>query len=416
MSTRLSRQPVQVVIAGGGVAGLEALLALRDLAADRVGLTLVSPDKDFMYKPMIVAEPFSAGRARRRALAPIARELGARFIQQPFVQVAPETRSVELGDGSELGYDLLVLCVGARSRPAYRRVLTFDAAADPLRMTGVLADLEGGWSKSISFLVPPGATWPLPIYELALMTQRQAWSTCCDDVSYTIVTPEPAPLAIFGTRASAAVADLLCQRGIDVATGTYARQDADGRLMLVPGDRPLHAARTVALPVPEGPRIPGLPADEHGFIPIDEHGRVRGLDDVYAAGDSTTFPIKQGGLATQQADAAAEHIAARVGAPIDPQPFRPVLRGKLLTGDHPLFVHHEIRGGAGDGGVSDVPLWWPAHKVCARYLAPWLEPEAARQDPEPPRPALDVDVLLPRARHEHPLALDPYGPLPLARS
>ena len=39
---------LRVLIAGGGVAGLEALLALRDLAGDRVELTLLSPETDFI--------------------------------------------------------------------------------------------------------------------------------------------------------------------------------------------------------------------------------------------------------------------------------------------------------------------------------------------------------------------------------
>jgi sulfide:quinone oxidoreductase len=63
-------QQLQVVIAGGGIAGLEALMALRDLAADRVALTLVAPDPEFTYKPFTVEEPFSPEPAVRRALAP----------------------------------------------------------------------------------------------------------------------------------------------------------------------------------------------------------------------------------------------------------------------------------------------------------------------------------------------------------
>ena len=81
-----------------------------------------------------------------------------------------------------------------------------------------------------------------------------------------------------------------------------------------------------------GPSLRGIPAERDGFIHTDPHGRVPGLEDVFAAGDATTFPVKQGGLAAQQADAVAEAIAASVGADIDPQPFRPILRGTLLTG------------------------------------------------------------------------------------
>jgi NADPH-dependent 2,4-dienoyl-CoA reductase/sulfur reductase-like enzyme len=61
-----------------------------------------------------------------------------------------------------------------------------------------------------------------------------------------------------------------------------------------------------------------------GFVDVDEHCRVRGLNDVWAAGDGTAFPMKSGGFAAEQADVAAEDIAARVGADIAPRRFDPV--------------------------------------------------------------------------------------------
>ena len=122
----------------------------------------------------------------------------------------------------------------------------------------------------------------------------------------------------------------------------------------------------------DGPALPGLPQDEAGFIPIDDHARVTGVDDVYAAGDGTNFPIKQGGLGTQQADAAAAHIAQRLGALIAVEPFHPVLRGKLITGDESLHLRADVAGGGGVDEVSLDCLWWPPHKVSGRYLAPFL--------------------------------------------
>jgi sulfide:quinone oxidoreductase len=66
----MPRTPPNVVIAGGGVAGLEALLALRALAADRVDLTLIAPDDHFAYRPLAVAQPFALGASPRRAHGP----------------------------------------------------------------------------------------------------------------------------------------------------------------------------------------------------------------------------------------------------------------------------------------------------------------------------------------------------------
>ena len=400
-----------IVIAGGGVAGLEALMALRDLAGDRVELTLVAPDPDFTYKPLAVEEPFSHRPPEQRALEPIAREFGCRFVQAAVERVAPADHSVELSTGARLDYGKLLVCAGGRPRPAFRHGTTFLASGEPLRIDDLLTSAAGTPSKRIVFVVPPGVTWPLPIYELALMARRRAESLGLHDVEHVVITPESGPLIMFGRAASGEVDALLRGRGIAIETGAYAREADDGSLILTPGDRPLDAGEVVALPVVEGPGVEGLPSDDHGFLPIDEHARVPGVDDVYAAGDGTTFPIKQGGIATQQADAAAEHIAAGVGAPLNPAPFQPVLRGQLLTGEESLHLKHDLTGGTGEGTVALDYLWWPPHKISGRYLAAWLGGTTPRGDPEPPRRPIEVEVALAPEWHRNPMALDPYGPL-----
>ena len=395
----------RVVILGGGVAGLEALMALHDLAGDRAELTLVAPDPDFLYKPLLVEEPFDVGPAEQHALAPLAEELGARFVQRAAHTVEPAAHTVELDDGSKLDYDFLVVCAGGRFRPALKGATTFPSG-EPLRINELLEAGEG--PRRIAFVVPSGITWALPIYEIALMTQRRAVELRLEEVQLTIVTPEQAPLAIFGPAASDAVAQLLAARGIEVEAGVHAQEGEDGELILTPGDRHLEVVAVVALPAMEGPAIAGLPQDERGFIPIDDHARVRGVEDVYAAGDGTNFPIKQGGLGTQQADAAAAHIAHLLGAATTVEPFHPVLRGKLLTGDESLHLRADVAGGGGVEEASLDCLWWPPHKISGRYLAPFLYHGDVHAEPEPPRQPLEVEVALPREWHEEPMALDPY--------
>ena len=83
----------QVVIVGGGVAGLEALLALRALIGDRLALTLVSPDSWFIDRPVTVAEPFGLQSPARYRLAEIAEEQDAEFVQARVAEVnAPDHR------------------------------------------------------------------------------------------------------------------------------------------------------------------------------------------------------------------------------------------------------------------------------------------------------------------------------------
>jgi sulfide:quinone oxidoreductase len=400
----------RVVIAGGGVAGLEALLALHDLAGDRAELTLVSPQPDFLYKPLLVEEPFGLGPAEWHELAPVTEEMGAGFVPQSVRAVDADSHLVEFGDGSKLEYDQLVVCAGGTYKPAFDQATTFPSGGPEPYRADELIDGAANKEHRMAFVVPHGVTWSLPLYEIALLTQRRAQERGAD-VKIAIVTPESAPLAIFGPAASAVVGELLKARGIDFFPASTVREFDEGGIRLSPGDRALGPAEMVALPLMEGPAIPGLPADDNGFIPIDDHARVKGVQDVYAAGDGTTFPIKQGGLAAQQADAAAEDIAHRLGAAVEPEPFRPMLRGKLLTGDESLNLRTDVAGGAGEGQTSPDILWWPPHKISARYLAPFLYHGEAHTEPEPRRRFLDVEVAFPEEWHEEPMALDPFTPL-----
>jgi sulfide:quinone oxidoreductase len=407
MNDKADSDGARVVIAGGGVAGLEALLALHDLAGDRADLALVAPRPDFIYKPLFVEEPFDLGPAEAHELAPIAAEKGARFVQRAMRAVHPPDHRVELDDGSALDYDYLIVAAGGRFKPALEGAITFPSGgAQPFRPDEVL-DRAAGKDHRVAFVVPYGVTWSLPLYEIALMTQRRAVERGAD-VKLAVITPESAPLIVFGTQATAAVGELLHARGIEVIPSSTVRHIDETGITLSPGDRALGPAEVVALPVMEGPAIDGLPRDEGGFIPIDDHARVKGVEDVYAAGDGTTFPIKQGGLAAQQADAAAEHIAHRLGAAVAPEPFKPVLRGKLLTGDESLQLRADVAGGGGEGEASPDVLWWPPHKISARYLAPLLYHGDVHEEPEPPGRSLDVEVALPGEWHEEPMALDPY--------
>jgi sulfide:quinone oxidoreductase len=398
----------KVVVVGGGVAGLEGLLALRDLAGDRAALSLISADDEFLYKPLQVEEPFDLGPAERHALEPIASEHGAEFVQTAVAGVRPQENAVRLEGGESVNYDYLLVAVGGRFKPALEGVITFPSGGEPFSADRLLDSAEEHDHRLV-FIVPARASWPLPLYEIALMAQRRAVQRGTD-AKIAVITPESAPLAIFGPGPSGAVSDLLRARGIEVfANSTVADVGPDG-IRLRPGERVLGPAVAVALPVMEGPAIDGLPRDDAGFIPVDEHSRVKGLEGVYAAGDGTNFPIKQGGLATQQADAAAEHIAHALGAAGSPEPFRPVLRGKLLTGDESVNLRADIAGGTGDPEVSPDQLWWPPHKIAARYLSPLLHHGEVHEEPEPPTTALEVEVALPKEWHEDPMALDVEAP------
>jgi sulfide:quinone oxidoreductase len=361
-------EPKNVLIAGAGVAGLEAALALRALAEDRVSVELVAPGPDFVYRPLSVTAPFGAFETQRFSLRALANEAGAELIEASVRAVHPERMTIETADGDELPYDSLVLALGARSVPSVPGAVPFRGPGDEEALGEVLRDAREGRVRRLAFTMPAGLSWPLPMYELALLTAVHL-ADAGADVELHVVTPEQRPLQLFGATASASVTEQLDMHGIRLWTDTVPLRFDDGVFRFI-GTGEAEVDRVVALPRVEGLRLPGVPHDSNGFVPTDAHARVRGLHDVYAAGDLTDFPVKQGGLAAQEADAAAEAIAASVGANIVPRPFAPVLRGLMLTGLTPRYMETEL--GRLDSQLDTEPLWWPPAKISGRYLAPFL--------------------------------------------
>lgn len=390
-------EPLHVLIAGGGVAALEATLALRALAEERVDIELLAPDADFVYRPMAVAEPFQQGEVKRFPLARLAELAGARLTPGTLARVDLDNHRVETADGTELKWDVLFVALGAGAREGIAGGLTFRGPDDRAALTEIVDDAVAGRVQSLTFALPTRAAWPLPLYELALMTKIRLEDAGATAVRVDLVTPEAEPLAVFGREASASIKSLLETRGIGLRTQTTPVVFRNGALVVVPG-RAIRTERVVSLPVPEGRRIPGLPTDGRGFVRADDLGRVEERDDVYAAGDITTFPLKQGGIATQQADAAAESIAALAGAPVTPRPFKPMLRGLLLTGLTPRFMAASPLDASSE--VDSEPLWWPPAKIVGRYLAPFLAQHVGLSAEPPPEAlagsAVEVDVELER--------------------
>ena len=407
------RSPLEVVIAGGGVAATELLLALHDLAGRRVHITLVAPNDELDIRALRTLASFTGTAPPRVPLQPIAVRTHAAFKHTSLRHVLPAEHVVELADGRRLSYDVLVLAIGARPTAAYQHgTVTFGLHGTGPDISSTLDDLETGRARSAAFVVPPGVAWTLPLYELALLTAQRLAGR--DGRRLILVTPESAPLAIFGPDAAKAAGALLGEAGVELRLGTYADVAAPGRLTLRPGGDGLDVDRIVALPRLAGAAPDGVSRDADGFVEVDDTGRVRESEDLFAVGDATSFPIKQGGLACQLADVVAEHLAARSGADVSPTLFRPVLRGQLLAGPRTLHLTSGIAGGAGAGVASARAMWRPSHKVDARYLSRLL-----LDDPAFGIPPVGIDVAIslpsPSALERDPLALDPYTPLSPAR-
>jgi sulfide:quinone oxidoreductase len=337
-----------------------------------------------VYRPLAVTEPFRVGETRRFPLAPLVDAAGAILSPGRVAAVDPERQVVATEDGVERPYDALLIALGARPREVVPGALTFSGPESTSALAGVLEQTLAGEFRRIVFAVPGGVAWPLPLYELALLTRSFLVDRGATGVEVVLVTPEERPLALFGSQASDAIAELLTGRGITCYLQTTPVRFAEGVLRAAP-DEALEAGRVVALPRLEGPRLAGLACDADGFLPFDAYCRVGSEPDVYAAGDATQFPLKQGGIAAQQADVAATDIARRAGSTLEPPRFKPVLRGLLLTGMTARFLRAEP--GTAQSAVDTEALWWPPAKIVGRHLAPFLASKLGLSEETPPATA-----------------------------
>ena len=360
---------MRVVIVGSGIAGIEGLLGLRALAGERVDVELVSPAENFHYRPMLVAEPFGAAGVTTVPLERICAQTSASHRRTSATAFHTDRHEIETDDGDRLTYDSLLVTLGAQPVPAVPGAVTFGDAAGREEFERKLQALGRRSLQRLGFVVPKGSTWSIAAYELALLTAAERDARGLGRAQIVLVTHEDQPLQIFGDEASATVRRRLEEAGIEIHLGASASRFGDHTLELEDGAAiPLDSA--ISLPRLEVPPLSGLPQREHGFIQTDVAMHVAGLEDVWAAGDATWFPIKQGGLAAQQADVAIRSIAARAGARVPSEPFQPILRGILITGGSPEFLRSSLVTHGSE--ASDEALWAPRTKVAGRYLGPFL--------------------------------------------
>jgi sulfide:quinone oxidoreductase len=364
----------KVLIVGGGVGALEAAIALQDLAGEKARVEICAGRGDFVYRPFAVGEPYGASRVLRYDLGHLADLCGAEFRIENVAAVDPALRRATTRDGVEIPYDYLVVACGSRLLWSVPGTVTFWGVADEGEMQEVIGRLREGRLRRLVFTMPGGHGWALPAYELALLAATEVARHNIAGTRITVVTPEDGPLKIFGRRASEQVAGLLADHDVEVLPSTHPVNYENGSLAIVPG-KSIEADAVVSLPRLEGRHIEGLPYDGGGFVPVDDHARIAGLSHAFAVGDVTNFPVKQGGIATQQADAAAEAIAADLGCEVEANPIDPVLRGILWTGSKPRYLFGWLGGGHGETSVASERPPWPIDnpsKLIGRYLTPFL--------------------------------------------
>ena len=364
-----------VVVAGGGFAAIETMLALRSTFGDAISLSFVSAEPELFFRPTATVEAFAGAPPLVYDLRAIAEDLGATYHGARLESVATSAHYVRLSSGSRIGYDALVVAVGARPVANIAGALTFRDQRDVPLFRHVISGLDSGKLRRLVFALPAGPTWMLPIYELALLSRARI-SERGLHTEVTIVSPEPTPLAVFGEHPSSLVAQLLAARDVRFVGNSVPHAVLrDGTLQLRSGTE-IESDKVVAGPQLRGRWITGIPADWWGFIEVDGDGRVAGIPDVYAAGDITNFPVKQAGLATQHGDLVADAITRQFGATPPARRAQRLLQARLVGAPDPIYLRAELdaSGRATLATLARIATEDEAAqpKVFSRLLSPYL--------------------------------------------
>jgi sulfide:quinone oxidoreductase len=359
----------KIVIIGGGVAALETAIGLHDSPNVEVDVTMVSPQREFHYRPFAVLEPFGFHQYAKMSIADLVEGCNVELVHDKVSRVDLTFKRVVLAEHPLIGFDALVVATGAGQIEAVRGAATIGGAESTKQIQHLLGEIDSGLVHRVAFVAPPGASWTLPIYEFALLTAARAKRQLHPGLHVIVATPERRPLDVFGDEASDRVVRMLNDAGVELRTSVRVQSFCDGVLTTVP-EKEIEVDRVIALPHLVGRRIPGLPHDANGFLPIDRHGHVADTSDVYAAGDIADFPVKQGSIAAQQADAVVASIASRFGSQQDAPEFHPQLHAVLFSEHGRTFLRAADHGGPhGDAAVSEEPLWEDAEKIFSKHLS-----------------------------------------------
>jgi sulfide:quinone oxidoreductase len=365
-----------ICVVGAGTAGLEGLLGARQALGPEANLRLIAPEREFRYRPMTPDSLFRPAPERGLAIADLVAKTGATWVVDRADAIRQDERSVLTRDGDTVPFDYLLLAPGARAARALRQGYVWQRGGDPGVLDLVISELLTGEVRSVAVVIPRGARWPLPAYELALVL---AWRAAATDARVTLVTAEGRPLEALGPQATQAVCAELDAAGVHVIAGVEAVDAPPGHrdppepvdLILAPenagersdalvGKAPGPARlrlghgsaaefdRLISLPTFLGPVIAGVARDAAGFIEVDDALQVCDSDRVWAAGGCLAAALEHSALSARQADAAVAAIAAAsdgAGARRSPRrPDPPELAGMLLAGQREPWLAENPAG------------------------------------------------------------------------
>jgi len=316
---------IRVSIIGAGFGALTAVRKLRKVMPD-VEITLIAPRAELIYSPSLIWIPsgLRTGQDLRIDLGRFFARQGVRFHAAYVTGLSDDGRKV-LTDQGEVDNDALIIASGGRfirKLPGIEHAITICEgieAAERLRdqlkamESGTIAVGFGGNPKE------PSAMRGGPMFELlfGLDTQLRGEGRR-EDFRLIFFNPAPEPGKRLGHRAVTGLLAEMNKRGIETHLGHKMKGFEADKVITEGGEIP--ADLILFMPGMTGPKWLGnspLPLSDGGMVQANEYCQVEGLDKVYVAGDSGSFPgpewmPKQAHMADLQATAAVDNLVSEL--------------------------------------------------------------------------------------------------------
>lgn len=310
-----------ILVAGGGIGGVTTANRLRRRLDKRHRVILVNRDPEFSYAASYLW--VMTGSRRPEQITRPLRRLERRGIEVVIGDVSdinPSTRTLTVGDRTLTG-DSMVVALGAdwatdRVPGLGEHGHTYATLPGAQRLAQELARIESG--RILVVTAAPLYKCPAAPYEAALLIDAELRARGVRDRAQVVVrSAEPAPMPVAGANVSAAVQQLLADRGIDYQPGRQITAAEPGTVHF--DDASEDADLLVYMPPICAPPVianSALAADD-GWIHPDRATLATGFEGVYAIGDNTHIvlgigkPLPRAGVfAHGQAHVVADTITA----------------------------------------------------------------------------------------------------------
>lgn len=312
-----------VVALGGGIGGQVVSTRLKQKLGGTAHVALIERSPRFTFAPSLLwlmVGQRKVGTISRDYAA--LRRRGVEVIQAGVTGVDAEQSKVRT-DRGEIGYDYLVIALGAELAPERMAGLA-EYAHHPYdlgsaeRLRDALARFSGGRVVVAISALPYKC--PAAPYETAMLVDGFLRRRGLGGASQVeVYTPEPLPLPVAGAYPGYSVAAELAARSIGFHPRTQLERVEEKALVIDGESVPYDLAIVIPPHRPPEALSSTTLAGPGGWIRVDRGTLRTGAENVYALGDATAMPLengmmlpKAGVFAHGEAEVVAENIARRI--------------------------------------------------------------------------------------------------------